>query len=134
MNKMNNLFLLAAILLSVCQLNFAQSSNSVSNINSVSANEFNKLVSSGNYTLLDIRTTKEFEEGHINSAINIDFYNREFEQKILLYKSVPVLIYSRSSGQSKQALNKLSELNFEKVVELENGIVAWKREGLPLVK
>lgn len=131
---MNNLFLLAAILLSVCQLNFAQSSNSVSNINSVSANEFNKLVSSGNYTLLDIRTTKEFEEGHINSAINIDFYNREFEQKILLYKSVPVLIYSRSSGQSKQALNKLSELNFEKVVELENGIVAWKREGLPLVK
>jgi rhodanese-related sulfurtransferase len=134
MNKMNNLFLLAAILLSVCQLNFAQSSNSVSSINSVSANEFNKLVSSGNYTLLDIRTTKEFEEGHINSAINIDFYNREFEQKILLYKSVPVLIYSRSSGQSKQALNKLSELNFEKVVELENGIVAWKREGLPLVK
>lgn len=134
MNKMNNLFLLAAILLSVCQLNFAQSSNSVSNINSVSANEFNKLVSSGNYTLLDIRTTKEFEEGHINSAINIDFYNREFEQKILVYKSVPVLIYSRSSGQSKQALNKLSELNFEKVVELENGIVAWKREGLPLVK
>lgn len=131
---MNNLFLLAAILLSVCQLNFAQSSNSVSNINSVSANEFNKLVSSGNYTLLDIRTTKEFEEGHINSAINIDFYNREFEQKILVYKSVPVLIYSRSSGQSKQALNKLSELNFEKVVELENGIVAWKREGLPLVK
>lgn len=134
MYKMNNLLMFWVIFLSACGFSFAQNSISDGSISSVAAHEFNKLVSSGNYTLLDIRTQKEFEEGHINTAINIDFYNKGFEQSIEVYKNVPILIYSRSSGQSKQALSKMSGMNFKKVVELDNGIVAWKREGLPLVK
>jgi rhodanese-related sulfurtransferase len=130
---MKSLLSNVVIFLSVLQFSFAQNYTD-SNTFSVSAQEFNKLISTGNYTLLDIRTPKEFEEGHINTAINIDFYGREFEQTIEIYKNVPVLLYSRSSGQSKQALTKMSEKNFKKVIELENGIVAWKREGLPLVK
>ena len=130
---MKSLLSFVAIILSVFQFSFAQNLTG-SNLYAVSAQEFNKLISTGNYTLLDIRTPKEFEEGHISTAINIDFYGREFEQSIEIYKNVPVLLYSRSSGQSKQALAKMSEMNFKKVIELENGIVAWKREGLPLVK
>ena len=120
--------------MSVVHIANAQTKYPDNNIISVSAQEFNRLLSTGKYTLMDIRTPKEFEEGHILKAINVDFYSKDFQQSIEIYKDVPVLIYSRSSSQSKQALSKMADLNFKNVIELENGLVAWKREGFSLIK
>ena len=101
---------------------------------SVSAPEFSELAKEGKFTIIDIRTSREFQEGHIGGAINIDFYDNSFEQVISAYKTRPVLIYARSSAQSKQAMDKLKSLNFKEVYELNNGLIEWRRANLPLVK
>ncbi|MGE5355965.1 MAG: rhodanese-like domain-containing protein [Deltaproteobacteria bacterium] len=131
---MRNIIFLIGFIFFTSYTATGQSINQSGIIKSVDAGQFNSLILSGKYLVLDIRTSKEFGEGHINSAINIDFYNKDFDQNVSIYKDRPLLIYSRSSAQSKQALTRLAELNFSEVIELENGLVAWKRAGYSLVK
>ena len=104
------------------------------NFKSVKANEFNQLLQSGDYVILDIRTAKEFDEGHIENAVNLDFYSKNFDQLVLNFKKNGIMIYSRSSGQSQQAITKLISLGFKNIIELENGLVGWKRDGFSLTR
>lgn len=104
------------------------------NFKSVKATEFNQLMQSGDYVILDIRTAKEFDEGHIENAVNLDFYSKNFDQLVLNYKKNGIMIYSRSSGQSQQAITKLISLGFKNIIELENGLVGWKRDGFSLTR
>lgn len=104
------------------------------NFKSVKANEFNQLMQSGDYVILDIRTAKEFDEGHIENAVNLDFYSKNFDQLVLNFKKNGIMIYSRSSGQSQQAITKLISLGFKNIIELENGLVGWKRDGFSLTR
>ena len=53
-------------------LSLASCSVSVPGIKSVNANEFEKLLQTGNIQLLDVRTAEEFAQGHIPGATNID--------------------------------------------------------------
>jgi rhodanese-related sulfurtransferase len=110
------------------------SQTDATNYKSVKATEFNQLMQSGDFVVLDIRTAKEFDEGHIENAINLDFYSKNFDQSVLNYKKNGIMIYSRSSGQSQQAITKLISLEFKNIIELENGLVGWKREGFTLIR
>lgn len=104
------------------------------NYKSVKSIEFKQLMQSGDYVVLDIRTPKEFDEGHIENAVNLDFYSKNFEQLVLNYKKNGIMLYSRSSGQSQQAITKLIALGFKNIIELENGLVGWKRDGFNLTR
>ncbi len=104
------------------------------NYKCVKSIEFKQLMQSGDYVVLDIRTAKEFDEGHIENAVNIDFYSKNFEQLVLNYKKNGIMLYSRSSGQSQQAITKLIALGFKNIIELENGLVGWKRDGFNLTR
>ncbi len=104
------------------------------NYKSVKSIEFKQLMQSGDYVVLDIRTPKEFDEGHIENAVNIDFYSKNFEQLVLNYKKNGIMLYSRSSGHSQQAITKLMALGFKNIIELENGLVGWKRDGFNLTR
>ncbi|MDE5954387.1 MAG: rhodanese-like domain-containing protein, partial [Duncaniella sp.] len=46
--------------------------NSNDNVTSVSAAEFEKEIKTDSVQLLDVRTPKEYTEGHIDGAININ--------------------------------------------------------------
>lgn len=110
------------------------SQTEASNYKSVKAIEFKQLIQSDDYVVLDIRTAKEYEEGHIDNAVNLDFYSKNFDQLVLNYKRNGIMVYSRSSGQSQQAISKLISLGFKNIIELENGLVGWKREGFTLTR
>ncbi len=90
-----------------------------------------KIKTSPNTILLDVRTPEEFAEEHLDNAINIDWKNtNEFETEVIkLDKNKPVLIYCLSGGRSKKAAEKLTEMGFESVYELEGGIMKWNAEG-----
>lgn len=86
-------------------------------------------------TLVDIRTPQEFQQGHIENAINIDFYNRNFLSNFKQFnKNEPLFIYCRSGNRTSQAASKLAEMGFRKVYDLKNGINNWKKENLKIVK
>lgn len=71
------------------------------------------------YVLVDVRTKKEYESGHIPGAINI--VNEEIDesvQKILEDKDRNIYVYCRSGNRSKQASQKLVDMGYTNIIEI----------------
>ena len=108
-------------------------------IMTVSAKEAADLIDKHNgdsdFAILDIRTPGEFQSGHLQSAILIDFYSQTFaDQLSRLDKEKKFLIYCRSGNRSTRSLEIFKKLKFQKVYHMANGISTWKSEGFPVVK
>lgn len=87
------------------------------------------------FILIDIRTPQEFNEGHIENAVNIDFYSETFKEDLdKLDKNKTYFIYCRSGNRSGRAMPIMKELGFKEVYNLSVGIKDWLAEGLPVVK
>lgn len=112
---------------SIVQTNESQDIEA-SDISKISPQEFDRLLSSGEYTVIDIRTPEEIAEGKItNDALEINFYDENFKQQIReLNPDDKYLVYCRSGNRSGQSLEIFKELGFENVKELDSGIVAWE--------
>lgn len=90
-----------------------------------------KIKTTENPQILDVRTPDEFAFEHIDNAVNVNWNSQDFTAKTETYdKSKPVFVYCLSGGRSKKAATKLSELGFTKVYELEGGILKWKADGM----
>lgn len=73
--------------------------------------------------IIDVRTKEEFEESHIEDAINIDIYSPSFEGAITdLDKTKSYLIYCTSGGRSLQATMFMRKNGFANVENLGGGI------------
>ena len=87
-----------------------------------------------NFVILDIRTPQEFVAGHIQGAVNVDFYAPDFKQQLdQLPKDKVYFVYCNSGNRSGQAMPMFRELGFGEVYELKGGIQAWYQAGYPLV-
>ncbi|MDB9828031.1 rhodanese-like domain-containing protein [Flavobacteriaceae bacterium] len=89
--------------------------------------EFKKAVKQHNVQLIDVRTPNEFSNGHIEKAVNVDFFNQNnfgvaFTK---LDKKKPLYIYCRSGKRSSRAAKQLAGLGFEKIYDLEGGYIKW---------
>ncbi len=81
--------------------------------------------STPNAVLIDVRTPPEFALGTINSAINIDIFADDFENKIrVLSKSHVYFVFCRSGRRSRSAI-KLMEIAGLTAYDLAGGINAW---------
>lgn len=79
--------------------------------------------------LIDVRTPKEYNEGYIKNAKNIDFYSDDFlDEMSKLNKGEPIYIYCKSGGRSGTVSEKLRDAGFTKVYDLEGGFMKWKSE------
>ncbi len=102
---------------------------------SISINEFKEGIGRKDSKLIDIRTPDEFNSGHIQDAININFYGKDFESEMYrVGKNFHVLIYCASGNRSGQALNRLNSANFKSIEDLKGGIRAWVASGNPITK
>jgi rhodanese-related sulfurtransferase len=85
--------------------------------------------------LVDVRTPEEFSNGHLENAINCNIMSDEFEAQVAsLDKTKPLLIYCKSGGRSAKAAERLKELGFKNITDLEGGITNWNNENKPTVK
>jgi len=84
--------------------------------------------------VLDIRTPEEYDQGIIEGAINIDFYDDDFAVQLdALDKDAHYVVYCNSGNRSGQANSIFEDLGFTDVTEIDGGITAWYAEGLPVV-
>lgn len=102
-------------------------------IASVSALEFEKELKAATVRLLDVRTPREYAEGHIDGALNINVQSDDFQQiaEKELSKDSTILVYCRSGRRSMDAAEILTRLGY-KVINLKGGIIEWKEDGLPV--
>lgn len=78
--------------------------------------------------LVDVRTPEEFERGHLEKALNIDFLDSALFEKQMqqLDKSQPVFIYCRSGARSGKAAAKMIQMGFSLIYDLEGGYMKFK--------
>ena len=87
------------------------------------------------FVIVDIRTPEEFNEGHIENAVNIDFYSETFRKELDKFdKSKTYFIYCRSGNRSGKAMPVMKELGFQEVYNLSAGIKDWIAKGFPVVQ
>ena len=100
-----------------------------------SVDEFARFIKQSHVQLLDVRTAKEFDEGHISGANLLDVKSSDFikQAKNLLDPSQPVAVYCRSGKRSAMAASQLAKAGF-KVTNLDGGILAWIDAKQPTVK
>jgi thioredoxin 1 len=85
--------------------------------------------------VLDVRTPAEFANGYLQNALNIDFRNSEFKERIAkLDKSKPVFVYCLSGGRSASAAQLLQEQGFTEVYDLQGGFAKWLAADKPFLK
>ena len=87
------------------------------------------------FIILDVRTPREFESGHIEGAILLDYYSRTYTEKLKrLVKKKTYLIYCRSGNRSGKTLNLIKDMGFSNVYNMDKGIKVWRSKGFPLTK
>ena len=97
----------------------------------LSYDDFKNQINNDNVLLFDIRTMDEFNSGHLKGSINIDFYEEKLFDKFFkkVNKSKPIYIYCRSGNRSKKSSEKLKNLGFVKVFDLEGGYKNWIKQS-----
>ena len=84
--------------------------------------------------ILDVRTPEEFQDGHLEGAVMLDFYEPDFAARLAeLDPDVPYLLYCRSGNRSGQTAALMAGLGFDDVAEVDGGIIAWTGAGLTTV-
>ena len=98
----------------------------------IATDELERMIASGEITLLDVRTEDEYNTAHIEGARVIpvsDLDNRTDD----LNKSKKIVVYSGYDNNSTIACNMLIADGFERVYNVLGGIVAWEERGCPVV-
>ena len=79
--------------------------------------------------LLDVRTPMEHQKVRIPNSILIDISNPMFMQEIdKLDRRKSYFVYCRSGNRSFHAGNYMLKIGFEKVYNLQPGILGWNGE------
>ena len=90
-----------------------------------------EIAATPNAQILDVRTPEEYASEHLQNAQNVNWLSADFVANTSKYdKSKPVFVYCKSGGRSHKAAEKLAELGFSNIIELEGGILKWDAAGL----
>jgi len=104
-------------------------------VRNVGVEEFDKLRANTNNVVLDVRSKKEFEAGHIPGAVSLDINAPDFQEKAgKLDKGKTYLVHCAAGVRSAKACNALDKLSFTNLVNLDPGFNAWKKAGKPVEK
>ena len=103
-------------------------------VTNLNVSDFGSKIKDPSVVILDVRTPAEFQEGHIQSAINIDFEASNFESEVnKLDKSNSYAVYCRSGRRSGLATEIMVKSGFKSVFNLTGGIIDWQSSGNKLV-
>lgn len=104
------------------------------NFENADVQEFAELIADSNVVVLDVRTAAEFAEGHIQGAVLIDQGQSDFMEKAkaTLPAGKTIAVYCRSGRRSANAAGRLADAGY-KCVNLEGGIMAWKKANMPVI-
>ncbi len=78
------------------------------------------------FVILDIRTNKEYEQGHIPGSVHVQL--SEIGDKVKkLKKDKELLVYCQNGNRSIWAIKRLMGMGYKNLYNLKGGFNAWKR-------
>ena len=94
-----------------------------------------QLMNQDNCSVVDVRSTAEYKQGHIVGAINLMLSEvAEKAGRINQDKAAPVLVYCKNGTQAPSVVKQLQQAGFEQVYLLAGGLISWQAESMPLEK
>lgn len=95
----------------------------------ITASEAKELMETlDSYTIVDVRTVEEYNEGYIEGAILLPDYEVSAKaSEVLKDPSANILVYCRSGRRSKLAAQALVDLGYTNVYDF-GGIIDWPYE------
>jgi len=84
--------------------------------------------------LLDVRTVKEYQSGHIKDSINIP-HDQLIQNIDALdqYRNQPIVVFCRSGRRAKLVIDALIQNKFGQIIDIEGDMLAWKKSGFPVI-
>jgi rhodanese-related sulfurtransferase len=76
--------------------------------------------------LIDIRTNKEYEAGHIPGAVHVPLSDIGDKVK-KLKKDKELVVYCNNGSRSIWAIKRLMGMGYKNLYNLKGGYLAWKR-------
>lgn len=107
---------------------FCGNKNKESTVKSISVNELQLMIENkSEIQLLDVR--ESFEQPQIEELIDLQIPLAELStQTQLISKNKKVIVFCKSGGRSKRAIELLEkEFGFTNLYNLEGGVMAWKK-------
>lgn len=98
--------------------------------------QYFNLIQDSNVQIIDVRTKGEFEKSHIAGAVNFSYLGGGFKKAVAESKLDPVkttLIYCETQHRSLFAAKKLYRLGYKNIIDLDKGMMRWRRDGLPYI-
>ena len=91
---------------------------------------FDDLTAEEDFVLLDVRTEKEYQAGHIQGAEwfprgKLEYYIQERVKD----PGSKIVLYCRTGGRSALATLTLKDMGYTHVVDLDGGFKEWVAEG-----
>jgi rhodanese-related sulfurtransferase len=128
MTKLFSTFtLLAILLLTAC------SPSDKAGITQISPLESAGLMANDMAVIIDVRTAAEWESKHIPGATLIPISELKSRLSELdKYKDKQIIMHCAVGGRSRQAVDLLQKVGFTDVLNMNGGIDAWEKGGLPL--
>lgn len=84
------------------------------------------------FVIIDLRTTREFNDGHIAGARQIHYYATNFMRIMSqIDRESTLLLYCQRGRQTPLAFRALQRLRFAQIYILDGGIEEWINAGLP---
>ena len=80
--------------------------------------------------LLDVRTQSEYNDGHIQDAINIPHDQLLKDPQLLsAYKDSQMVVFCRSGVRAGKVIEMLEGLGFKEIIDIDGDMLAWNEAG-----
>jgi len=101
----------------------------------LTADEASEILSNTSPFLLDVRTSGEYDSGHIEGAnlLPVQILSENLD-KLEQYKNEDILLYCQSGNRSTVAAKILIDAGFTNIYNLRYGIGDWIKKGHSVVK
>jgi rhodanese-related sulfurtransferase len=104
----------------------------LSGVSEIGPGEATRMLNHDNAVLVDMRSDKEYREGHVANAIHIAATDNL--AALEKHRDKPVIVYCNSGNRSAGFCSRLRKQGFESVYNLKGGIVGWQKAELPVSK
>jgi rhodanese-related sulfurtransferase len=95
----------------------------------ISSDELKAMMEDKDFSLINVHIPYDGEIPETDMFISYT----EIGEKLDLSKDSKIVLYCRSGSMSKTAVEKLVELGYTNVFNLENGMIEWQQEGNQLL-
>ena len=113
---MKKILVVLICLLLLCGCGNKEEEVEVAKVNKISCNDINTVE---NAVLIDVRTAEEFNEGHLDNAINVSSTVIKFNIKAHVTDlETPIIVYCKSGRRSAESADILVNLGYKNVYDM----------------